>query len=67
MEDDLITPDDAEPLADDAEEDALDKLRGIEAGVRDPHIIGDAGPTDVPPGADPPGQAKPGGGGEAIP
>ena len=67
MEDDRISPNDAQPLADNAEEDALDKLRGIEAGVRDPNIIGDAGPTDVPPGADPSGQAKPGGDGEAVP
>ncbi len=67
MEDDLTGPDHIEPPLDDDEEDVLDRLRDIEAGVKDPHIIGDAGPTDVPPGVDPPGQAKPGGGGEAAP
>ena len=67
MEDDLIGPDEVDPIGEDAEEDILDKLRDMDVGVKDPHIIGDAGPTDVPPGADPPGQAKPGGGGQAAP
>jgi len=32
----------------------VDKVRGMGVGTEDPNIIGDAGPTDVPPGADPP-------------
>ena len=36
------------------DEGLLDKLRDMDVGVTDPHIIGDAGPTDVPPGTDPP-------------
>jgi hypothetical protein len=31
----------------------LDKLRGTGVGVEDPNIVGDAGPTDIPPGHDP--------------
>ena len=30
-----------------------DKARGSGVGTEDPNIIGDAGPTDVPPGKDP--------------
>ena len=36
------------------EDDILDQLRDMPVGVNDPNIIGDAGPTDVPPGTDPP-------------
>ena len=36
------------------DDDLLDQLREMPVGVNDPHIIGDAGPTDVPPGSDPP-------------
>ena len=36
------------------DEDLLDQLRDMPVGVNDPNIIGDAGPTDVPPGTDPP-------------
>lgn len=36
------------------EEELLDQLREMPVGVNDPNIIGDAGPTDVPPGSDPP-------------
>ena len=32
----------------------LDKFRGTGVGVEDPNIVGDAGPTDVAPGDDPP-------------
>jgi len=32
----------------------IDRLRGTGVGVEDPNIIGDAGPTDVAPGGDPP-------------
>jgi hypothetical protein len=45
----------------DDEEDALDRLRDMPVGVNDPNIIGDAGPTDVPPGGDPPSPAPPDG------
>ncbi len=31
----------------------LDRLRDTEVGTQDPNIVGDAGPTDVAPGADP--------------
>ena len=31
----------------------LDKFRGTGVGVEDPNIVGDVGPTDVPPGSDP--------------
>ena len=33
----------------------LDRFRGTGVGVEDPNIVGDAGPSDVPPGADPDG------------
>lgn len=36
------------------EDDLLDQLRDMPVGVNDPNIIGDAGPTDIPPGTDPP-------------
>ena len=36
-------------------EDVLDRMRGTGVGVEDPNIVGDVGPTDIPPGADPPG------------
>ena len=42
-------PGEAYPL-----EETLDKLRDVPVGTQDPNIIGDAGPTDVPPGSDPP-------------
>lgn len=35
-------------------ESILDRLRGSGVGTEDPNIIGDAGPTDIPPGSDPP-------------
>jgi len=31
----------------------LDRMRGSGVGVEDPNIVGDVGPTDIPPGADP--------------
>jgi hypothetical protein len=40
--------------ADDEHEGILDRLRGSGVGTEDPNIIGDAGPTDIPPGSDPP-------------
>ncbi len=51
--------DDIEASGDDLEADGedggvLDRLRQMPVGVTDPNIIGDAGPTDIPPGSDPP-------------
>ena len=42
-----------EVLEHDKEEDPLDKLRHTGVGVEDPNIVGDVGPTDIPPGTDP--------------
>jgi hypothetical protein len=36
------------------ERSLIDRLRGTGVGTDDPNIIGDAGPTDVAPGQDPP-------------
>ena len=41
------------PVDDDDEESVLDRLRGTGVGTEDPNIVGDVGPTDVPPGRDP--------------
>ena len=54
-------PDPMDPIHPDAEpapppvedENVLDKLREMPVGTNDPNIVGDAGPTDIPPGADP--------------
>jgi len=46
-ETELDLPDD-----DPEEEGFLDKLRGGGVGTEDPVIVGDAGPTDIPPGID---------------
>lgn len=43
-----------EQLEEDDGDTVLDRLRGSGVGVEDPNIVGDAGPTDIPPGADPP-------------
>ena len=37
------------------DDDALDRLRDLPVGTNDPNIVGDVGPTDIPPGTDPPG------------
>jgi hypothetical protein len=37
----------------DQEDTMVDRMRHSGVGVEDPHIVGDVGPTDVPPGADP--------------
>jgi hypothetical protein len=37
---------------DDKVEGFIDKLRHTGVGTEDPNIIGDAGPTDIPPGTD---------------
>ena len=39
----------------DGDEGLLDRMRNMPVGTLDPNIVGDAGPTDVPPGTDPPG------------
>ena len=36
----------------DSGESLLDRLRGTGVGVEDPNIVGDVGPTDIPPGSD---------------
>jgi hypothetical protein len=34
------------------DESLIDRLRGTGVGVEDPNIVGDVGPTDIPPGRD---------------
>ena len=34
------------------DESLIDRLRGSGVGVEDPNIVGDVGPTDIPPGRD---------------
>jgi hypothetical protein len=54
-------------------ETIIERMRGTGVGTEDPNIIGDAGPTDVPPGRDPdpewppPDLDSPPAGGEADP
>jgi hypothetical protein len=43
---------DDEP-ADKGGDSLIDRLRGTGVGVEDPNIVGDVGPTDIPPGSDP--------------
>lgn len=40
---------------DEAGDSLVDRFRGTGVGVEDPNIVGDVGPTDVPPGRDSPG------------
>ena len=56
-----------EPQTDEGErsesllETVIDRMRGTGVGTEDPNIVGDVGPTDVPPGRDPdPGRPDPG-------
>ena len=57
-DDEMLEPDDQALLQDDAgeggdrEEGLLDKLRGGGVGTEDPTIVGEVGPTDIPPGTD---------------
>lgn len=37
----------------------IERLRGTGVGVEDPNIVGDVGPTDVPPGRDPDSVPRP--------
>ena len=47
---------DVTPEDDDGDDRSLiDKMRGTGVGVEDENIVGDTGPTDVAPGADPDG------------
>lgn len=50
-DDETLVPDEADQ-ADPGGEGFLDKLRDAAVGTEDPNIVGDAGPTDVPPGTD---------------
>lgn len=40
------------PVDENADDSIVDRLRGTGVGVEDPNIVGDVGPTDIPPGAD---------------
>ena len=55
-DDEMPVPDDEaleEPIEDQTQEEGfLDKLRGAAVGSEDPNIVGEAGPTDIPPGTD---------------
>ncbi len=57
-DDDMLLPDEDVPAIDEpgepeAEEGGiLDRLRGTGVGSEDPNIVGDVGPTDIPPGVD---------------
>jgi hypothetical protein len=42
-----------EVLLQDQDEGLIDRLRHSGVGVEDPNIVGDVGPTDIPPGTDP--------------
>lgn len=42
-----------EILERDKDEHLADKVRHSGVGVEDPNIVGDVGPTDIPPGTDP--------------
>lgn len=50
-DDETLVPDEADQ-ADPGGESFLDKLRDAAMGTEDPNIVGDAGPTDIPPGTD---------------
>jgi len=57
------SPDEAGATAPEAEVEEhpslLDRMRGTGVGTEDPNIVGDAGPFDVAPGADPDGGGLP--------
>ena len=46
--------DDIQPRGDAGDDSALDRMRDAPVGTNDPNIVGDVGPTDIPPGMDPP-------------
>ena len=49
-----MTIDIPEPEGDEVHDGPIDRLRDAPTGTNDPNIVGDVGPVDVPPGADPP-------------
>ena len=53
-DDEQLEPDlvDDDTVPENQEEGFFDKLRGGGVGTEDPMIVGDAGPTDIPPGTD---------------
>lgn len=54
MAEDLdTTPSDDEGDGENGLEHVLEELREMPVGTNDPNIVGDVGPTDVPPGSDP--------------
>jgi len=55
MDDELELELDEVEQDDDQRPSLIDRLRGTGVGVEDPNIVGDVGPTDIPPGADPGG------------
>ena len=59
MEDEATLPGDGDLGGAGDEGDRLVERLQVPAGMLDPNIIGDAGPTDVPPGSDPPLDAAP--------
>lgn len=46
-------PPDEDDSALEEKQERLDRFRGTGVGVEDPNIVGDPGPEDDPPGADP--------------
>jgi len=53
----LLSDEDALPIEEPGDPEAgeegfLDRLRGTAVGTEDPNIVGDVGPTDIPPGID---------------
>jgi len=53
-DDEMPLPTDEAPAGDEVpgDEPFLDRLRGTAVGSEDPNIVGDVGPTDIPPGTD---------------
>jgi hypothetical protein len=43
-----------QPQGDEVQDSPVDRMRDAPVGTNDPNIVGDVGPTDVPPGTDPP-------------
>ncbi len=44
--------------ADERDDSLIGRMRHTGVGVEDPHIVGDVGPTDIPPGVDPDSAAE---------
>ncbi len=47
-----LPPDDDDATEDDEKPTLVERLRGTGVGVEDPNIVGEPGPTGVPPGVD---------------